>query len=61
MKETDTIKVYADLPGIKREDVQIELNNGIFTILGERKARRMQSRLLRSISCCWSAVSRDGA
>lgn len=35
--------IYADLPGVKREDVQIEINLDKLTIEGERREERLQS------------------
>ncbi len=35
--------IYADLPGIKREDVQIEINLDKLTIEGERREERQQN------------------
>ena len=38
IKETeDEYTITAELPGIKKEDVHIELKNGLLTISGERK------------------------
>jgi HSP20 family protein len=31
------LKIRAELPGIKREDVNVEFHNGVLTISGERK------------------------
>lgn len=38
IKETkDAFEISADLPGLKKEDVNISLKDGILTISGERK------------------------
>lgn len=43
VKETENnIVVRADLPGVKREDLKIELNNGFLTISGERKQEKKE-------------------
>jgi len=34
--------VRADLPGVKKEDIKIELNNGFLTISGERKQEKKE-------------------
>jgi HSP20 family protein len=39
-----TYVVKADLPGVKKEDIHIELENGTLTLRGERKAEREETR-----------------
>jgi len=34
----DHLVLRADLPGLKREDVEVEVKNGVLTVSGERKA-----------------------
>lgn len=36
-EEEDQVVVCADLPGVRKEDVQVELNDGILRISGERR------------------------
>lgn len=36
--------LHADLPGVKKEDVHVELQNGYLTISGERKAEHEEKR-----------------
>ena len=36
----DHLVLRADLPGLKREDVEIELKDGVLTVSGERKAEQ---------------------
>jgi HSP20 family protein len=36
----DHLVLRADLPGLKREDVEIEVKDGVLTISGERKAEQ---------------------
>lgn len=36
-EEKDRILVRADLPGVKQEDISVELSEGMLTIKGERK------------------------
>lgn len=39
VKETkDEIQVKADLPGMKKEDIEVSVDNGVLTISGERKS-----------------------
>jgi HSP20 family protein len=38
--EKDQIKVKADLPGMKKEDIDINLDNDILTIKGEKKEEK---------------------
>jgi len=43
VKETDKeVMVHADLPGIKKEDINIELNDNVLTISGERKYEKKE-------------------
>ena len=43
VKESDKeILVRADLPGVKKDDIKIELNNGFLTISGERKEEKKE-------------------
>ena len=37
MEDEQEVRVLADLPGIRKEDVTITLENGVLTINGERK------------------------
>ena len=36
-EDENEIKVEADLPGIKREDIEIDVDRNLLTIKGERK------------------------
>lgn len=41
IEETDkTYQLTLDVPGVKKEDINIEVNNGILTVSGERKGAR---------------------
>lgn len=37
MEKKDAIQITADLPGMKAEDVEVTVDNGVLTIRGERK------------------------
>src|SRR5690242_14670600 len=37
METRDAVIVRAELPGVKRDDIQIALDNGMLTLRGERK------------------------
>jgi HSP20 family protein len=39
-EDEKTIQVKADLPGIKPEEIKIEVDNGILTLSGERKLEK---------------------
>jgi HSP20 family protein len=39
-EEKDTIVVKAELPGIKKEDISIEVKNNVLTLSGERKQEK---------------------
>lgn len=38
------IEVIADLPGLKENDINIEINDGILTLRGEKKEEKQESR-----------------
>jgi HSP20 family protein len=38
--EKDQIRVKADLPGMKREDIEVNLENDILTVRGEKKEEK---------------------
>ena len=38
--EKDQIRIKADLPGLKKEDIEISADNGILTIKGEKKEEK---------------------
>ncbi len=38
IEDNDNLTLTAELPGVKKEDVKINLNNNILTIEGEKKA-----------------------
>lgn len=45
IKETDKdIVIHAELPGVKKEDMHLELKDGILTLSGERKQEQKQEK-----------------
>ena len=40
----DNLVLRADLPGVDREDVEIEVKDGVLTVSGERKAQHEEKR-----------------
>jgi HSP20 family protein len=36
-EDAEKIELHADLPGVKQEDVEIQIDKGVLTIKGERK------------------------
>jgi len=42
IEERDTIRLVAELPGVKSEDVRISLENNVLTLQGEKKAEERQ-------------------
>ena len=38
--EKDHIRIRADLPGLKKEDIEVSADNGILTIKGEKKEEK---------------------
>ena len=43
MEEKDAIRVVAELPGMKKEDIDIQFENGILTIRGQRAIEKDSS------------------
>ena len=39
-EDKDRVIVKADLPGLKREDIDVSLHDGVLTVSGERKAAK---------------------
>jgi HSP20 family protein len=39
-ESNDSITVHADLPGIKRDDIHLNVDNGVLTISGQRAQKR---------------------
>jgi len=39
IENTDNYKIRAEVPGVKREDIQIELDNNILRIMGEKHVK----------------------
>ena len=39
-QDKDTVTVHAELPGMKKEEIQVALQDGVLTISGERKSSR---------------------
>lgn len=44
LRRTEDFVVRVDLPGLKRDDVKIELTNDLLTISGERKEEKKEER-----------------
>jgi len=40
----DNMLVHAELPGVKKEDINVELNNGILTIKGEKRNEKKERK-----------------
>lgn len=40
VEKTDEILITAELPGIEEKDVEVQIENGVLTIQGERKAEK---------------------
>ena len=41
LEEKDAYLIHAELPGMKREDIHVELNDGNLVLSGERKAEKL--------------------
>ncbi len=45
MKETENnISVHAELPGMKKEDIQVDVHNGVLTLSGEKKEEKKEEK-----------------
>ena len=42
-EESDRLVVHAEVPGVKKEDLNIEYNDGVLSIRGERKVEQTQN------------------
>ena len=43
-EETDRFLLHADIPGVKREDVEITLEDGVLTVTGNRDSEQEETR-----------------
>jgi HSP20 family protein len=43
-EDEKTIQVKADLPGVKPEEIKIEVENGVLTLSGERKLEKEEKK-----------------
>ena len=41
-EQGENLILHAELPGCKKEDISIELNNGILTVSGEKKEEKKE-------------------
>ena len=46
--EDDKEYIKTELPEVKKEDVKVTVENGVLTIVGERKLEREENRFLRN-------------
>ena len=42
-EETDRFVLHADIPGVKPEDIEVSMENGVLTIRGERQHESQES------------------
>jgi len=43
IKETENnYKIHAELPGVKKEDIKLDLKNGVLTLSGERREEKKE-------------------
>lgn len=56
----DAYKVRAELPGVSKDDVTVELEQGVLCIRGEKKSRRDEKvERGRRLECAYGAFSRS--
>jgi len=55
----EKIVVRAEVPGIRQEDIQIEFENGLLTIRGERKLEKNEAMTWHRVERTYGAFSRS--
>lgn len=56
----DEYRVHAELPGVSKNDVTVELEQGVLTIRGEKKSQRDEKNEKgRRLECSYGAFSRS--
>lgn len=55
----EKILVRAEVPGLKQEDIQIEFENGLLTIRGERKLEKTDGTTWHRVERTYGAFSRS--
>ncbi len=56
----DEYRVHAELPGVSKDDVNVELEHGMLTIRGEKKSQRDEKNEKgRRLECSYGAFSRS--
>lgn len=43
-EEDDKFVIHADIPGVKPEDIDVSMENGVLTIKGERESEKKEER-----------------
>lgn len=43
-EESDKYVIHADIPGVKPEDIEVSMENGVLTIKGERESEKKEER-----------------
>ena len=60
LEERDRVVVRADLPGMKQEEIGVEVSGGVLTIKGERKRQTQKSdRRAHRIECSYGGFLRS--
>ena len=59
-EDKDNLYVKAELPGMKREEIEVSLHEGTLSISGERKSETQVSRRPRSIAPSGSSGGSSG-
>ena len=55
----DAFKIKAEIPGVKKEDVHVTLDNGVLTLEGERRQHRERESFGRRIRTTMKDHRRD--
>jgi HSP20 family protein len=55
----EKILVRAELPGVKQDQIQIEFENGLLTLRGERRLEKQDGVTLHRVECTYGSFSRS--
>jgi HSP20 family protein len=60
LEKADGIVITADLPGLKAEDVEVTIDNGVLTLKGERTLEEVaEGETLHRVERCYGAFERS--
>ena len=51
--------IKAEIPGVKKEDVKVAVENGLLTIVGERKFEKEEDKKYHRVECAYGRFVRS--